>query len=111
TLFPYTTLFRSREAFFTAQQEHTTGTVFNKLFKEAITVAKRGHNETDISKNAISISYSAVELAKKIFSNINDSKVLVVGAGEMAEQSLLNLTSNGINKLTVINRSEDKAQA
>lgn len=100
-----------REAFFTAQQEHTTGTIFNKLFKEAITVAKRGHSETDISKNAISISYSAVELAKKIFSNISDSKVLVVGAGEMAEQSLLNLTSNGINKLTVINRSEDKAKA
>src|SRR5690625_77603 len=100
-----------REAFFTAQQEHTTGTVFNKLFKEAITVAKRGHSETDISKNAISISYSAVELAKKIFSNINDSKVLVVEAGEITEQSLLNLTSKGINNLTVINRSEDKAQA
>lgn len=100
-----------RDAFFTAQDEHTTGTVFNKLFKEAITVAKRGHNETDISKNAISISYSAVELAKKIYSNVSESKVLVVGAGEMAEQSLLNLTSNGINKVTVINRSEDKAEA
>lgn len=100
-----------RDAFFTAQEEHTTGTVFNKLFKEAITVAKRGHNETDISKNAISISYSAVELAKKIYSNVSESKVLVVGAGEMAEQSLLNLTSNGINKVTVINRSEDKAEA
>lgn len=100
-----------RDAFFAAQEEHTTGTVFNKLFKEAITVAKRGHSETDISKNAISISYSAVELAKKIFSNVSESKVLVVGAGEMAEQSLLNLTSNGINKVTVINRSQDKAEA
>ncbi|WP_031544629.1 glutamyl-tRNA reductase [Salinicoccus luteus] len=99
-----------RDAFFTAQNEHTTGTMFNKLFKEAITVAKRGHSETDISKNAISISYAAVELAKKIFSRVDDSKVLVIGAGEMAEQSLLNLTSNGISNVTVVNRSESKAE-
>jgi glutamyl-tRNA reductase len=99
-----------REAFFTAQNEHTTGTIFNKLFKEAITVAKRGHSETDISKNAISISYAAVELAKKIFSHVGDSRVLVIGAGEMAEQSLLNLTSNGIRNVTVVNRSEEKAE-
>lgn len=100
-----------REAFFMAQEEHTTGAVFNKLFKEAITVAKRGHNETDISKNAISISYAAVELTKKIFNNVEESKVLVIGAGEMAEQSLLNLTSNGITQVTVINRSLEKAEA
>ena len=99
-----------RDAFFTAQNEHTTGTMFNKLFKEAITVAKRGHSETDISKNAISISYAAVELAKKIFSRVDDSKVLIIGAGEMAEQSLLNLTSNGISNVTVVNRSEEKAE-
>ncbi|TVT29637.1 glutamyl-tRNA reductase [Salinicoccus cyprini] len=98
-----------RDAFFTAQTEHTTGTIFNKLFKEAITVAKRGHNETDISKNAISISYAAVELAKKIFSRVDNRKVLVIGAGEMAEQSLLNLTSNGIRNVTVLNRSEENA--
>ena len=82
-----------RDAFLTAQEEHTTGTIFNKLFKEAITVAKRGHSETDISKNAVSISYAAVELAKRIFTNVKKSRVLVVGAGEMAEESLLNLTS------------------
>lgn len=99
-----------RDAFFMAQEEHTTGAVFNKLFKEAITVAKRGHNETDISKNAISISYAAVELSKKIFNHVENSKVLVIGAGEMAEQSLLNLTSNGINQVTVMNRSVDKAE-
>lgn len=98
-----------RNAFLTAQEEHTTGTIFNKLFKEAITVAKRGHSETDISKNAVSISYAAVELAKRIFSNVKKSRVLVIGAGEMAEESLLNLTSNGIEDVVVINRSIDKA--
>lgn len=100
-----------RDAFLTAQEEHTTGTIFNKLFKEAITVAKRGHSETDISKNAVSISYAAVELAKRIFANVTKSRVLVIGAGEMAEESLLNLTSNGIEDVVVLNRSMDKAEA
>lgn len=100
-----------RDAFLTAQEEHTTGTIFNKLFKEAITVAKRGHNETDISKNAVSISYAAVELAKRIFANVKKSRVLVIGAGEMAEESLLNLTSNGIEDVVVLNRSIEKAEA
>ena len=99
-----------RDAFLTAQEEHTTGTIFNKLFKEAITVAKRGHNETDISKNAVSISYAAVELAKRIFANVKKSRVLVIGAGEMAEESLLNLTSNGIEDIVVLNRSIEKAE-
>lgn len=99
-----------RDAFLTAQEEHTTGTIFNKLFKEAITVAKRGHSETDISKNAVSISYAAVELAKRIFANVKKSRVLVIGAGEMAEESLLNLTSNGIEDVVVLNRSIEKAE-
>lgn len=99
-----------RDAFLTAQEEHTTGTIFNKLFKEAITVAKRGHSETDISKNAVSISYAAVELAKRIFANVKKSRVLVIGAGEMAEESLLNLTSNGIEDVVVLNRSVEKAE-
>ena len=99
-----------RDAFLTAQEEHTTGTIFNKLFKEAITVAKRGHSETDISKNAVSISYAAVELAKRIFANVKKSRVLVIGAGEMAEESLLNLTSNGIEDVVILNRSIEKAE-
>lgn len=99
-----------RDAFLTAQEEHTTGTIFNKLFKEAITVAKRGHSETDISKNAVLISYAAVELAKRIFANVKKSRVLVIGAGEMAEESLLNLTSNGIEDVVVLNRSIEKAE-
>lgn len=99
-----------RDAFFTAQEEHTTGKIFNRLFRDALTIAKRGHTETEISKNAISMSYAAVELAKKIFNNIKEKRILVVGAGEMAEESLLNLTTNGINDVTVINRSEDSGR-
>lgn len=95
-----------RDAFIEAQEEHTTGKLLNRLFQDAMAVAKRGHTETEISKNAVSISYAAVELAKNVFKNIKEKRILVVGAGEMAEESLLNLTSNGITDVTVINRSE-----
>lgn len=99
-----------RDAFIKAQDEKTTGTIFNKLFKEAITVAKKGHNDTDISKNAISTSYAAVQLINKIIDQKRDTKALVIGAGEMSEQSVINLTSNGIKDITIINRSADNAR-
>lgn len=54
-----------RSSFKVAQEEKTIGTVFNYLFKQAVTVAKRSHAETDIASNAVSVSYAAVELAKK----------------------------------------------
>lgn len=54
-----------RSSFKEAQAKETTGTVFNQLFKQAITLAKRAHSETDIGANAVSVSYAAVELAKK----------------------------------------------
>lgn len=99
-----------RDAFFKAQNEQTTGTIFNKLFKEAITVAKKGHNDTDISKNAISTSYAAVQLVNKIFEKNRTTKAVVIGAGEMSEQSVLNLTSNGIKDITIVNRSIENAK-
>lgn len=55
-----------RSSFLGAQSENSTGTVFNHLFKQAVTLAKRAHSETDIGANAVSVSYAAVELAKKI---------------------------------------------
>ena len=56
-----------RTSFLTAQEEKTSGTVFNQLFKQAITLAKKAHSNTDIGANAVSVSYAAVELAKKVF--------------------------------------------
>ncbi|NEU34114.1 glutamyl-tRNA reductase, partial [bacterium LRH843] len=53
-----------RSSFLLAQQNQTIGTVFNQLFKQAITLAKRAHSETEIGANAVSVSYAAVELAK-----------------------------------------------
>ncbi|MCM3765471.1 glutamyl-tRNA reductase [Neobacillus niacini] len=99
-----------RTSFMLAQEQKTTGTVFNHLFKQAITVAKRGHSETEIGANAVSVSYAAVELAKKIFGSLANKHVLIFGAGKMGELAAQNLHGNGVKKVTVINRTYDKAK-
>lgn len=98
-----------RSSFLLSQQEQTTGTVFNHLFKQAITLAKRGHSETDIGANAVSVSYAAVELAKKIFGSLENKHVLIFGAGKMGELAAQNLQGSGVKKVTVINRTFEKA--
>ncbi|MCG3411939.1 glutamyl-tRNA reductase [Staphylococcus massiliensis] len=100
-----------RNAFFTAQDMHTTGTIFNHLFKQAITFSKRAHHETDIADNAVSVSYAAVELAKKVFGNLHKKRALIIGAGEMSELSLLNLKGSGMTDIHIVNRSFEKADA
>ncbi|MDR7001458.1 glutamyl-tRNA reductase [Neobacillus niacini] len=99
-----------RTSFKLAQEENITGTVFNHLFKQAVTVAKRGHSETDIGANAVSVSYAAVELAKKIFGSLSGKHILIFGAGKMGELAAQNLHGNGVKKVTVINRTFEKAQ-
>lgn len=99
-----------RNAFLTAQEIETTGTIFNELFKRAVTFAKRAHKETGISSQAVSISYAAVELAKKIFGQIDDKHVVINGAGEMAELALENLYGSGVNNITVVNRTLENAE-
>ncbi len=100
-----------RSSFLKAQEENTVGTVFNHLFKQAVTLAKRAHSETDIGANAVSVSYAAVELAKKIFGDLANKNVLILGAGKMGELALQNLHGSGVKKVTVINRTFEKAQS
>ncbi|WP_223591115.1 glutamyl-tRNA reductase [Neobacillus bataviensis] len=99
-----------RTSFMLAQAEETTGSVFNHLFKQAVTLAKRAHSETEIGANAVSVSYAAVELAKKIFGSLANKHVLIFGAGKMGELAAQNLHGNGVKKVTVINRTFDKAK-
>ncbi|OEH91434.1 glutamyl-tRNA reductase [Bacillus solimangrovi] len=98
-----------RDSFLLAQQEKTTGTLFNQLFKQAVTLAKRSHFETEIGGNAVSVSYAAVELSKQIFGSLNDKHVVIVGAGKMGELAAKNLQGSGASKITVINRTIEKA--
>jgi glutamyl-tRNA reductase len=98
-----------RTSFLSAQDSGTTGTVFNHLFKQAITLAKKAHSETEIGSNAVSVSYAAVELAKKIFGDLGGKHVLIFGAGKMGELAIKNLHGSGATKVTVINRTFEKA--
>lgn len=99
-----------RSSFMLGLETNTTGTVFNQLFKQAVTLAKRGHSETEIGANAVSVSYAAVELAKKIFGSLDQKHVLILGAGKMGELAIQNLHANGAKKVTVINRTYKKAE-
>jgi glutamyl-tRNA reductase len=76
----------------------------------AISVAKRVRTETGISQNPVSISSVAVELAKKIFGQLSNHTVLLVGAGEMAELAARKLMEDGKGKLIVTNRSGQRAE-
>ncbi len=99
-----------RDTFLTAQEGQTTGEVFNELFKRAITFAKRAHRDTSISERSVSISYVAVELAKQIFGCIENKHVVILGAGEMGELTLKNLKASGVENITVVNRTLERAK-
>lgn len=99
-----------KKSFLQGQELGTTGTVYNHLFKQAVTFAKRAHSETAIGENAVSVSYAAVELAKKIFGSLKNKHVAILGAGKMGELAIQNLYGSGVAKVTVINRTFEKAQ-
>lgn len=99
-----------KKSFLEGQENGTTGTVFNQLFKQAVTFAKRAHAETSIGENAVSVSYAAVELGKKIFGTLNHKHVVILGAGKMGELAIQNLHGSGAQKVTVFNRTFEKAK-
>ena len=98
-----------KEAYSNATKEKTTGVILNRLLHRAFHTAKRVRTETGISDAAVSVSYAAVELAKKIFYDFKGKKVLLIGAGEMAELAARHLLSQGVGSITVANRTFQKA--
>jgi glutamyl-tRNA reductase len=99
-----------KEAFrHAAVKERSTGVILNRLMHKTFHVAKRVRTETGISETAVSISYAAVELAKKIFYGLDGRSALLIGAGEMAELAAKHLVGNGVKELYVVNRSFDRA--
>lgn len=97
------------QAYEAALSEGTAGPVMSNLFRRAIRAGKRARNETTIGHNAASVSYAAVQLAKKIFGDLQSRLVLVVGAGEMGELTAKTLMDNGAQGLIVANRTYDRA--
>lgn len=98
-----------RDAFLLASEAGSAGTILQPLFRAAITLGKRAHTETEIGQNAVSVSYAAVQLTKKIFGSLEGRRVLVVGAGKMSELTTQHLHASGIAEVRVVNRSFERA--
>ncbi len=98
-----------KDSFSIAKESKTVRHILTKLFDKALNVSKRIRTSTGISKRAVSISYAAVELAKKIFGDLSEKNVLLLGAGEMAELAARHLASTGVKHIFVSNRTFEKA--
>jgi glutamyl-tRNA reductase len=98
-----------KDAFEFALEKKTTGILLNKLMKKAISVAKKVRTETRIAENAVSISFAAVELARKIFTDLSKRVCMLLGAGEMAELAAKHLLNNGVKEVMVSNRTYERA--
>jgi glutamyl-tRNA reductase len=99
-----------RHAYSLAVEAGTAGRVLNRLVHHTFRVAKRVRTETGIAANAVSISYMAVELGKKIFESLKGCTVMLIGAGEMAELSARHLVHAGVSRVVIANRTEDAAR-
>src|SRR5262245_44698210 len=94
-----------KAAYAAASDLRYTGTVTHRLFHAAFAVGKRVRSETGLGEGAVSVSYAAIELAKKIFGNLSDLNVLILGAGEMAELTGTHLRSQQVKQITIASRT------
>ncbi|MFZ5449377.1 MAG: glutamyl-tRNA reductase [Thermodesulfobacteriota bacterium] len=97
-----------KAAYRQATEFRATGPILNRLVHKAFSVAKRVRCETGIGDHAVSVSYAAVSLARKIFGDLAGKNVLLLGAGEMAELALEHLKGQGVAKITVANRTLER---
>jgi glutamyl-tRNA reductase len=97
-----------KEAYRQATKHQATGAILNRLLHKTFSVAKRVRTETGIGDHAVSVSYAAVALGKKIFGDLRGKKVLLLGAGEMAELALEHLKGQGAGRIVVANRTLER---
>jgi glutamyl-tRNA reductase len=98
-----------KEAYRFSSEQKTSGSILNKLLHKSFFAAKRVRTETQIGASAVSISYAAVELARKIFGQLDNKSVMLVGAGEMAELAAEHLVGQGVANVVVANRTLERA--
>ena len=99
-----------KEAYGVATNVQTAGPLLNKLFHWAFGVGKRVRSETALAEGAVSVSFAAVSLAKKIFGNLNGRRVLVIGAGEMGKLTAMHLKAQGVASVVITSRTLANAQ-
>ncbi len=98
-----------KDAYRDSVEHNATGVICNRLLHKAFSTAKRVRTETAIGGSAVSISYAAVELAKRIFGEMDDRQAMLIGAGEMAELAATHLLNSGVKKILVANRTFERA--
>lgn len=99
-----------KESFQLAEDNYFVGFLLKRVFDAASIVGKRAKNETTISDGAITVSYAAVQLIEKIFSNLSKKSALVIGVGETGEIAAKHLRGKGIGHIAVTNRTYEKAE-
>jgi glutamyl-tRNA reductase len=99
-----------KEAYGVAAGTRTAGPLLNKLFHRAFGVGKRVRSETALAEGAVSVSFAAVSLAKKIFGNLAGRRVLVIGAGEMGKLTALHLKAQGVATIVITSRTAAHAE-
>jgi glutamyl-tRNA reductase len=100
---------QAKKAYEAARATGGAGRYLHRLFQRAFRVAKHVRTHTEITRGAVSVGSVAVDLAHKIFGNLSDCKVLVLGAGETSEKTARTLVSRGVTDLRVSNRSRERA--
>ncbi|SDB28122.1 glutamyl-tRNA reductase [Pseudidiomarina indica] len=99
-----------KQAYQFARNQASVGTVMERLFQSTFRVAKTVRSETKVGENAVSVAFAAVNLARQIFAELPQSRVLLVGAGDTAELVAQHLTEHGVQQLMVANRTLERAQ-
>jgi glutamyl-tRNA reductase len=99
-----------KDSFRIAEETNFAGYIMQRIFDAAIRTGKRAISETSISEGAVTVSYAAVQLTEKIFSNLSKKSALVIGTGETGEIAAKHLSEKGIGNLTVTNRTQEKAE-
>ena len=98
-----------KKAYQRAIEVGSVGSHLHHIFQSAFNVAKKVRAHTDVSQHGVSVSYVAVRLAEQIFSDLDNTTVLILGSGEMAELAALHLCSRGCRRIIVANRTVEKA--
>jgi glutamyl-tRNA reductase len=94
-----------KEAHALATGAHTVGPVLNRLFHLSFATGKRVRTETGLAAGAVSVSFAAVALARKIFGDLKGRSVLVIGAGEMGKLTAVHMKSQGVQQVTIVSRT------
>src|SRR5262245_21206333 len=100
-----------KEAFAASERARRTGPLTSRLFSAAFTVGKRVRTETGLGEGAVSVSYAAIALARKIFGRLKGLHVAVLGAGEMATLTATHLRAQEVGQLTIANRTLASAES